>query len=143
MIKTFWFILPLMLLTVVATLAAPRNEQRSERIHFSPDSPSGDGQSARVKAHIRGFQTIEYLIEARTGQSLTLNLRSDNTQSGFRITAPAAPKAMHSASGQQPFFDTTLPRDGTYRVVIFLQDNAAENGESAVFSLYIRLSNPG
>ncbi|MFV8781760.1 hypothetical protein ACNKU7_04995 [Microbulbifer sp. SA54] len=143
MAKTIWFILPLLLLTLVAALAGPRNEQRSERILFSGTGSSGGMQATQVAASIRGYQTIEYLVEAKTGQSLALDLHSNNIASAFRITAPAAPRAMHSASGQSSRFKGTLPRDGTYRIEIFLKDHAAENGERAAFSLDIRLSDPG
>ncbi|WP_226664850.1 hypothetical protein [Microbulbifer aggregans] len=143
MAKTIWFILPLLLLTLVAALAGPRNEQRSERVLFSDAESSGGVRATQVKSSIRGYQTMEYLIEAKTGQSLDLNLHSNNRASGFRVTAPAAPRPMHSARGQSARFKGTLPRDGTYRVEIFLKDTAAENGERAAFSLNIRLSNPG
>lgn len=143
MAKTIWFILPLLLLTLVAALAGPRNEQRSERIHFSEAGSLGGMRATQVKASIRGYQTMEYLIEAKTGQSLDLDLHSNNSATGFRISAPAAPRPMYGTSGQSSRFQGTLPRDGTYRVEIYLKEGAAENGERAAFSLDIRLSNPG
>ena len=100
-------------------------------------------QSARVTATINGHQAIEYLIEARTGQSLQLDLHSSNTQAGYRVTAPAAPRSLYRGHGQHARFSITLPRDGTYRVLVYLLKGAANNGESADFALNIRLSNPG
>ena len=100
-------------------------------------------RSAQVSATINGRQSIEYLIDARTGQSLDLDLQSNNAQAGFHITAPAAPRALHKGHGQHTQFSVTLPRDGTYRVLVYLMEDAAQNGESADFSLNIRLRNPG
>lgn len=100
-------------------------------------------QTARVTATINGHQAIEYLIDAKTGQSLELDVHSSNTRAGYRITAPAAPRALHRGHGQHSRFSVTLPRDGTYKVLIYLMRSAAQNGESAEFALDIRLSNPG
>ena len=121
-------------------VVAQREKVELYRDDASPDNTS---QHARVTATISGHQTIEYLIDARTGQSLMLSVHSSNTQAGYRITAPAAPRALHKGHGQRSRFSVTLPRDGTYRVLIYLMRSAAQNGESADFALDIRLSNPG
>lgn len=115
--------------------------QSDARTSSKPALPRSE--SARITATINGHQTIEYLIDARTGQSLELNVHSSNIQAGYRITAPAAPRALHKGHGLHSRFSTTLPRDGTYRVLIYLLHGAANNGESADFALDIRLRNPG
>ncbi|QKX18674.1 hypothetical protein [Microbulbifer sp. YPW1] len=116
-----------------------------ERVELHSDSPASapQTQTARVTATINGHQAIEYLIDAKTGQSLELDVHSSNTRAGYRITAPAAPRALHRGHGQHSRFSVTLPRDGTYKVLIYLMRSAAQNGESAEFALDIRLSNPG
>lgn len=107
-------------------------------------APSGEqSRSASVRGTISGHQAIEYLIDAKTGQSLAVGLRSSNAQAAYRITAPAAPRALHSGHGQQSSYAFTLPRDGTYRLMIYLLEGAASAGESAEFLLDIQLRNPG
>ena len=142
--------IPLLPLLLWGEACAGENVQTlREKIEFRSDGlPSGehtasDGQSARITATINGHQTIEYLIDARTGQSLELDVHSSNTRAGYRITAPAAPRALHRGHGQHSRFSVTLPRDGTYRVLIYLLQGAANNGESADFALDIRLRDPG
>lgn len=116
-----------------------------ERVELHSDTLTSvpQTQTARVTATINGHQAIEYLIDAKTGQSLELDVHSSNTRAGYRITAPAAPRALHRGHGQHSRFSVTLPRDGTYKVLIYLMRSAAQNGESAEFALDIRLSNPG
>ncbi|WP_156035066.1 hypothetical protein [Microbulbifer sp. HZ11] len=104
---------------------------------------NGPFEFAGVKGTLSGGNTIEYLIEAKTGQSLELDLRSDHAQASYRITAPAAPRALHRGQGRHSMYSVTLPRDGTYRVLVYLMDAAAKNGERAEFFLNIRIRNPG
>lgn len=148
-----WFILLLVsLLLPCSHLQAQEGavgQAQRERIEFRSDAlpsvvntPSGS-QSARVTASINGHQSIEYLIDARTGQSLELDVQSSSSQVGYHITAPAAPRALHKGHGQHSNFSLTLPRDGTYRLLIYLLDSAASAGESAEFTLDIQLRNPG
>ncbi|WP_158681710.1 esterase/lipase family protein [Microbulbifer pacificus] len=130
--------------------SAPRQEKilfpepAADTDEASGTPPSGDrGQSTSVHATINGHQAIEYLLDAKTGQSLALDLHSDNAHAAYRITAPAAARALHNGHGQQSSYSVTLPRDGTYRLLIYLLEGAASAGESAEFSLDIQLRNPG
>ena len=155
MLRSNWLLLlPLLPLLLCGNLAARDSvreniQTQRQKIELRSDALSPATQttphseSAQITATINGHQTIEYLIDAKTGQSLELNVHSSNTQAGYRITAPAAPRALHRGHGQHSRFSVTLPRDGTYRVLIYLLKGAANNGESADFALDIRLSNPG
>ncbi|MCA0900702.1 hypothetical protein [Microbulbifer agarilyticus] len=98
---------------------------------------------ASVSTSINGQQKIEYLIDGKTGQSLELNVRSSNERVGYNLSAPAAPRALYRGHGAHSTHRVTLPRDGTYRLLLFLTEPAANNGERADFSLEIRLRNPG
>lgn len=153
--RSNWLFIPLLLSLLISLLlsgpvaAREHTQTQQQKIELHRDAPAPGGhkvqhsQSARVTATINGHQSIEYLIDARTGQSLQLDLHSSNTQAGYRITAPAAPRALHRGHGQHARFSITLPRDGTYRVLVYLLKGAAKNGESADFALDIRLSDPG
>ncbi|WP_143735734.1 hypothetical protein [Microbulbifer mangrovi] len=135
----------LMLYALPSAADTSATQAHRERVELHEDSPTSEAPSrtARVTATINGHQAIEYLIDAKTGQSLELDVHSSNTQAGYRITAPAAPRALHRGHGQHSRFSVTLPRDGTYKVLIYLMHSAAQNGESAEFALDIRLSYPG
>jgi len=142
-LRTFWLLPPLLLCSLVAALAASRNDQRSERILFADSAGPMQQGAATVSASISGHGSVTYLVDARTGQSLAIQLSSSNAHSGLRITAPAAPRALHNGAGSHPQFSGVLPRDGTYRIRVFLTPDAADNDEVADFSLNIRLKNPG
>ncbi|WP_299592062.1 hypothetical protein [uncultured Microbulbifer sp.] len=150
MLRFHWLLLLPLLFLLCGPISARENVQaQREKIELHSDPlPTGEqtaphSRSARVTATIHGQQAIEYLIDARTGQSLELNVHSNHTQVGYHITAPAAPRALHKGHGQRSHFSVTLPRDGTYRVLVYLLKGAAANGDTADFALNIRLQNPG
>ncbi|WP_160153238.1 hypothetical protein [Microbulbifer sp. ALW1] len=129
-------------------LAEPRSTAEGSGTATGPISSglpksAGNPRSARISDTIQGHHAIEYLIDARTGQSLELDLRSNNVQASYHITAPAAPRALHKGHGLHARYSVTLPRDGTYKVLVYLMESAAEKGESANFLLKIRLRDPG
>jgi len=140
--QCLWKLVPIPLLIAISVMAGPQNEQRSERVRLS-ETPAKGTEAAQVTASISGYQTVEYLVDGKTGQSLRVQIASDNAHNLFRIKAPAAVRAMYTSRPGSAAFDATLPRDGTYRVVVFLLRRAARDGESAQFSLDIRLSDPG
>ncbi|MCA0892267.1 hypothetical protein [Microbulbifer agarilyticus] len=96
-----------------------------------------------IKGSLQGERTREYLFAANTGQQLQLDILSDHALVGFRITAPASTRALHESRGRKSSYSVTLPRDGTYRIVVFLTEAAAKKEERADFTLNIRISNPG
>ncbi|WGL16731.1 hypothetical protein PVT68_00145 [Microbulbifer bruguierae] len=136
----YWLIFSLLWLLAIGWQTAVHSAELEAQVRVqNPDNHHG----VRVTATISGQQTIEYLIDAKTGQSLALDILSNNARAAYRITAPAAPRALHKGHGQQSSYSVTLPRDGTYRVLIYLQDSAASAGESAEFALSFQLRNPG
>ncbi|MFD1216296.1 MULTISPECIES: hypothetical protein [Microbulbifer] len=139
--QSLWKFIPIPLLVAITVIAGPQNERRSERVRLA-EAPSGAG-AARMYDAINGYQTVEYLVDGKTGQSMQVRIASTNSHNLFRINAPAAPRAMFTSRPGGPGFSATLPRDGTYRVVVFLLRNAASEGEAARFSLDIRVSDPG
>lgn len=142
-LRKCWLLLPLLLLSLMAAMAASRGDvHHSERIRFPDEGYLSQGATT-VSASISGHESVTYLLEARTGQSLSIRLSSNNAHSNLRITAPAAPRALHNGTGSNPKYSGVLPRDGTYRIRIFLDPAAADKEEIAKYSLNIQLKNPG
>ena len=142
-LRIHWLLLPLLLFSLMAAVAASRDDHRDQRISFSQSAGALQQGTATVSASISGHESVTYLLEARTGQSLDIRLASNNIHSNLRITAPAAPRALHDGAGSNPQYSGVLPRDGIYRIRVFLNPAAADNKEMADFSLNIRLKNPG
>lgn len=129
---------PLMIAAASLCIVAPAVAQsptRSERVQF----PRG-ATSQAVRGTIRGYSTIDYIVGARAGQTLRVNMRSGNASAYFNVIAPGAQSAMFIGSNGGNSFSGRLPQTGDYRVRVYLMRNAARRGESAAYALDIGVS---
>ena len=70
--------------------------------------PQGD-DSARYSGSIRGFDSDTYIIDARRGQTLVLNLRSSNRFAFYNILPPGSDSAIYIGSIEGNSSSTVLP----------------------------------
>lgn len=129
---------PLMLAAASLCIVVPAVAQspaRSERVQF----PRG-AASQVVRGTIRGYSTVDYIINARAGQTMRVNMRSGNASAYFNVIAPGAQSAMFIGSNGGNSFSGRLPQTGDYRIRVYLMRNAARRGESASYSLDIGVS---
>lgn len=129
---------PLMLAAASLCVVAPAIAQsptRSERVQF----PRGTASQV-VRGTIRGYSTVDYIIGARAGQTMRVNMRTGNASAYFNVIAPGAQSAMFIGSNGGNSFSGRLPQTGDYRIRVYLMRNAARRGESATYSLDIGVS---
>jgi hypothetical protein len=104
---------------------------RTERVHFHKGA-----SSATVEGHIKGRESIDYVLGAREGQSMNVSMATDNASSYFNIIPPGkADEAIFvgSMSGNQ--FEGSLPVSGDYKIRVYLMRNAARRDETAKYRL--------
>ncbi|MET0365358.1 MAG: hypothetical protein ABW169_11980 [Sphingobium sp.] len=121
-----------------AALAIPVMAQapvRSERVQF----PRG-ASSMTVRGTIRGYDSIDYTIGARGGQTMAVSLRTTNRSAYFNVLPPRGEEALFNGSIKGNRFEGRLSQSGDYRVRVYLMRNAARRGESASFTLNIGVS---
>ncbi|MEB3311816.1 MAG: hypothetical protein VKJ02_16450 [Snowella sp.] len=118
----------------VVTLAG--SDIRTERVQFKP------GTSGKViKGTIKGYQTVDYVINARKDQSANISMASKNTAAYFNILAPGEKEvAMFNGSMNDNQFEGTLPKTGDYKVRVYLMRSAARRNEVANYTLDINIS---
>jgi hypothetical protein len=108
---------------------------REERVQFKP----GTSQTT-LKGHLRGDGDVDYLLGAKAGQRMTVELHTDNPQNYFNILPPGSDDAaifVGSSSGNR--FDGILPDSGDYRVRVYLMRAAARRDEQSHYSLSIHI----
>lgn len=106
-------------------------DMRTERVQFHKGA-----NSATVEGHIKGRESVDYLLGAREGQSMNVSMATDNGSNHFNIIPPGkANEAIFvgSTSGNQ--FEGTLPASGDYKVRVYLMRNAARRDETAKYRL--------
>jgi hypothetical protein len=107
---------------------------RDEAITF----PAGTS-STNVPGKLKGYQIVNYLLDAKAGQSLTVQLRTDNPGNYFNVLPPDSEEAIFNGSTDGNQFVGTLPVDGQYRVRTYLIRSAARRKERASYELEIAL----
>jgi len=116
---------------VLVASTALAGDIRTERVHFHKGA-----NSATMQGTLKGYETVDYLLGARKGQSMNVSLSTDNGANYFNIIAPGkADEAMFvgSTSGNQ--FEGTLPANGDYKVRVYLMRSAARHDEVAKYRL--------
>lgn len=100
--------------------------------------PNG-GESARYNDRIRGYDTDTYIVDARRGQKLVVNMNTGNGSAYFNILPPGSDRAIYIGSIEGNSSSTVLPRSGKYRIQVYLMRNAARRNEVANYRLRVRI----
>jgi hypothetical protein len=119
------------LIVFVTSSALAQDDIRTVPVHFKAGS-----NSATVKGKIRGYEGVDYVLEASKGQSMNVSMATDNPSSYFNILAPGENEAamfIGSTSGNQ--FEGTLPKSGAYKIRVYMMRNAARRKEVANYRL--------
>jgi hypothetical protein len=113
--------------------AAPQpTPPREERVRFATGA-----SSATIKGQIKGDQTIDYVVRAGAGQTISVTLKPSNRSNYFNVLPPgSADVAMYAAQTGEPY-SSLLPADGDYKVRVYLVRAAARRSESSSYTLTI------
>ena len=125
---------PLLLAALIAIATSPalaRDEIRTEKVEFKRGATS-----ATINGKIRGYEVVDYVLEASKGQQMNVSMATDNLASYFNILAPGEEnQAMFvgSTSGNQ--FEGGLPKSGAYKIRVYMMRSAARREEVANYRL--------
>lgn len=112
----------------VPVSAGLASDIQTEKVRFA------DGESqATVEGSIRGYQIIDYLLGANAGQTMTVDMATDNLASYFNILAPGETEvAFFVGSNMGNSYSGALPESGEYRVRVYMMRSAARRDEVAI-----------
>lgn len=119
----------LLLLPLVSALA---QDVRIVDVRF-PRGASGTTVSDRIS----GYQMVNYRISVAAGQTMSVQLDTNNSSNYFNINAPGASEAAFNSSMSGNSTSYRIPSSGNYIISVYLMRNAARRGESADFDLTI------
>lgn len=118
-------------IAVMASSALARDEIRTEQVHFKPGA-----SSATIKGKIKGYEAVDYVLEASKGQQMNVSMATKNGATYFNILAPGENEVamfIGSTSGNQ--FEGTLPKSGAYKIRVYMMRSAARRDEVANYRL--------
>jgi len=110
-------------------------EARRVDVRFDPGT-----SRAMYRDAIRGYETLDYILHAESGQRLVVDYSSNNPSGYVNVYAPGKAEAMHVGSTVGDHYEGTLPATGDYRVQVYLMRNAARRDETGQFTLVLEKS---
>jgi len=119
------------LITFATSTAFAGDGIRTERVQFKPGT-----SSATIKGKIKGYETVDYVLEASKGQQMNVSMATNNGANYFNILAPGENDVamfIGSTSGKQ--FEGTLPKSGDYKIRVYMMRSAARRNEVANYRL--------
>lgn len=124
-------------LTMVITLMlslfpAAAQDTRTVDVRF-PRGASGTTLSDTIV----GYQTINYRIGVSAGQTMSVQLDTDNASNYFNINASGASESVFNGSISGNSTNLRLASSGNYIISVYLMRNAARRNEAADFDLTI------
>lgn len=104
--------------------------------------PDGAGEIT-VKGTIKGHDVLDYQLDAKAGQELTISLTSNRGTEYFNLLPPDEGEALFVGSMSADDKKTTtqkLPSNGRYTIRLYLMGNAKDEGLTAEHNLVVKLS---
>jgi len=106
-----------------------------DRVAFKPGA-----SSATLSGTIKGDESIDYVLDARSGQTMSVSLETSNASSYFNVLPPGSEAAIAIGSTTGNTWSGAMPADGDYRIRVYLMRNAARRNESATFTLTVGMT---
>lgn len=108
---------------------------RKEAIQFARGT-----SGASVSGRISGYETVDYTLRARAGQTLRVDLKADSTNAYFNVLPPgSSDEAVFIGSILGDSFEGKLDKDGEYTLRVYQMRAGARRGEAAQYTLSTRI----
>jgi len=132
------WVLSLLGLTLFAVSPALAAEDiRKEPVHFDKGATG-----ATIKGRITGYETVDYVVRAKAGQTLAVTFKTSNRMAYFNVLPPGSETALFVGSmdttGER--YAGTLPADGDYAIRVYQMRAAARRKESATYTLDVSVT---
>jgi hypothetical protein len=119
----------------LAGTAAADTGIRQQKVQFAQGA-----SSAVINGQIKGDTTVDYIVRAAAGQTLSVNLQKSNSQNYFNVMPPGSTGSAMFVGDSGENYSGMLPTDGDYVVRLYLMRPAARRGESSDYKLTVGAS---
>ena len=119
----------------VAGTAIAATGIRQEAVQFARGA-----SSAEIEGQLKGEATVDYVVRAAAGQTLSVKLQKTNAQNYFNVMPPASQGSAMFVGDTGEDYSGVLPADGDYVVRVYLMRPAARRGESSNYTLTVGVS---
>ena len=129
------------LLSIVFLFALSAGSAHAQDIRTETVQLDRGAGSAVVHDSITGREIVDYVLRAREGQHIRINMATDNTANYFNILPPGENEVagfIGSTSGNR--YHGVLSQSGDYKIRVYLVRSAARRGETASYRLEMVMS---
>jgi len=119
----------------IAGTAVAETVIRQEQVQFAKGA-----SSAVIKGRLKGDATVDYVVHAAAGQTLSVKLQKTNAQNYFNVMPPGSTGSAMFVGDTGENYAGVLPADGDYTVRVYLMRPAARRGESSNYTLTVGAS---
>ncbi|WP_019501480.1 hypothetical protein [Pseudanabaena sp. PCC 6802] len=103
----------------------------TQRVQFNPGTTS-----ATIQASIKGYQTVDYILNVRQGQTMNVSMATKHGATYFNILEPGQRDvAIFNGSVNGNQFEGVVKKSGDYRIRIYMMRSAARRNEVANYRL--------
>jgi hypothetical protein len=123
------------LLVIASTASIAQEDIRQEQVQFQSGKTS-----VSIKGHLKGDETVDYLLRAAAGQTMDVTLKASNRFTYFNVLPPNDETALFVGSSSGNHYAGTLPKDGDYTIRVYLMRNAARRGEKTDYTIDFKVT---
>jgi len=108
-------------------------EAATQQIQF------GKGKtSTSVNGTVKGDDSMDYVLRANAGQTLTVDFKGGKVANYFNVLPPGSSgEAIFVGSNEGDHFKGTLPKDGEYTIRVYLMGAAKDSNKPIKFALKV------
>ena len=116
-----------------------QSDIQTERVKFKPGATS-----ATIESSIKGYQIIDYVLNAKEGQYMNVSMATDNLANYFNILEPGETEAaIFNGSLNENQYEGILSKSGDYKIRVYMMRSAARRNEVANYRLEMIITDPG
>jgi hypothetical protein len=115
--------------------------QAADKVSVVPVQFAKGAHSATVKGTFKGYDSINYTLVAKAGQTMTVNI-SGSSNANFNVFAPGAVPGQAEAMGAGNVgekWQGSLPASGKYTIQVYQMRASARRGEAVPHTLSVSI----
>lgn len=121
---------------MLVTASSALSQTKRIDVKFKPGT-----SGATYTNSVTGYGTVEFVVKANAGQTMSVKLSSANSSLYFNVSKSGSPEALADAARDATEWTGQLPETGEYVVRVYLFRNAARTTKRPVkFNLRLDIS---
>ncbi|SIN65580.1 hypothetical protein [Algoriphagus halophilus] len=117
-------------------LAYSQSEIQTKKINFEKGK-----SEITIEDFIKGDQIIDYILNAKAGQKITVHLTTSNSANYFNLMAPGEEYvAFYNSSMGENNYEGVLEKSGDQKIRVYLMRSAARRNEVADFKIHVSIT---